>query len=797
MKGLKRIASFLMAVIMWLSLLAGCSTVKKTDAYMTKGEFMLLFAYEAGINPSADTDVKLSIKEDDKHFDAAVALVEIGYLTEEEASTDLDMAVTKEFVAEMCVEHLYFRKTADITLKDEGKLLDPQACKDAVGHGIVEAKNGYFDAKSKMTYVDCKKAIDTMMSVDANSSFTGAPEIEVVLKDNVKDITEYFTDETLFVIDPSDPMFEEIVSGMTVNETAPVSSNGNLEFMSLSARMSDVATSNGEYTVVPLENGEYSSYEDVETDERIIIRVPANSIEGKRFKCGDFISYGLWMSDPVNMEVIGKRNYTFCGEIVGINDSLMSFNNLQYIYYTVRIAGEQEVLESAKLNNYNSNEAKSNWKNDKYEDEIKKKGFTINNFTISGGDINLSVSGKIDNKYDGQSWIEPVHTIDYTYTFSVKDISADIEGFGGLAIGKVDNAIFKLNYTVESTFVANTDAHLVPANNGNGKFPSNLLRSRFTDQDAPGAEEIKIARLYADIGYGFKLQVYVYLTVKLDGSVELSLRTDYGNGFQITKNGDKIKVTPIKDVETTRDFKANINGEAAVNCRLGLSWLTKKSWVDATVGVGLGLSAESAIFTTQENGEMSREPGISYYPADVLNELKKCCEMEYCIDCRIYIFVDIEALSGDCIAGKLVRSFNKDFSLKIRAFENDLFNLHWENGAETEKCTRGEVEDSEEIPVVQPENETFGLTEYKIIVPEDQSGMLKITSYPVSANAIDNMGGIAVRVKDPSIATAHISGGHIVVNSVGVGSTELVVETRNKRFIQECSVTVTEVAATE
>ena len=175
-----RVAAFILAAIISVLAIGGCNNQIDTDSeYLTKGEFMNLFTSETCLYPSSDETQKISLDRNSNYYDAALALVEIGFFSDKEVSEKINDVVTKEFVAICCVKNLFFRKTFDnIVLKDESKLSDPQACKDAVGHEIVTIKNGYFDAKQKMTYQECQAAIDRMNYIDATSKF-GVDEAEI------------------------------------------------------------------------------------------------------------------------------------------------------------------------------------------------------------------------------------------------------------------------------------------------------------------------------------------------------------------------------------------------------------------------------------------------------------------------------------------------------------------------------------------------------------------------------------------------------------------------------------------
>lgn len=804
MKKITRLIVFVLAITLMMGMLSGCASAKKMDAYMTKGEFMLLFVSEIGLEPSKDTKIMIDLNDNNKYKDAAVALVEIGYLSEEEATSNLDDAVTKEFVACLCVDHLYFRKTSDLELKDSEKLSDPQSCQDAVGHGIVDAENGYFVAYDKMTYFDCQSAIDAMLHIDATSTFSGNSDIDVVLKEGVTDVTLEFDDSTLVVIDPSDPDFDNIVSGMSTAEPLHTTSNSvSSDAMFLSNVTSrkqepNIITTNLTHTnscnktkgtannidTVMLANGKnYCSYDEADTDDCIIIRIPKNSFENRKFEIGEYVIYGLWRNDAFNSQAIGKRTYTFCGEVVAINDTITDYF---YTYYTVRIASEEEVIDSAKLNGYNSKANNVNWKAEEYTDEAEKKGLTIGGFKMTDSGFKITISEKATNTVD--SWRDAKFEVDMGYTFEVKDIALQIDGFGSVLKGSIDNAICRLDYTVVNTFDASTEMRYTPDNNRNGKFLNNLSRSRFTGANAAGATSIKIARLYADIGYGFNVELYIYLTIEIDGSIHISVENTYGRGFKIKNN----KVTPIYDKNTKITNELNVNAEAGVHFDFSLRWIRKKGtpWADIDLEVGLGIDATSKVFVLTEDHSECTAVHRGYVSSVELNGIKNNADIDYCFDCRLYAYFEISGLNKDTKIGKVIRWFDEDFDLSNRE-EWDIKQYHYEDGESVTTCTRC-YEGQEEAELESTKEDTFELDDYKVVIPEYTCGLVRVVAYPVDKNTVDKMGGIRVYVLDDSVAVAHIYNNFIVVEAVGVGSTELIIETKNKRFTQECSITITE-----
>lgn len=779
MKRYIRIVALILSLCMLLCVFSGCNKVKKNDDYVTKAEFMLMFTDGMGLTTVSASDGRVN--------EACNTLVELGFLTEEEATKDLDKAVTKEFVANLCVNSLYFRKTADVILKDEGKLKDPQACKDAVGHGIVDIDNGYFDAYEKMTYNECQKAIDATKLVDATGTFDGKGEIEIVLDDDVINISDEFDDSTLNVIDPDSEGFDEIIAGMKV-EQVPVKEEKYVNRSMATENMISIPQNNAEIEkkipyVIPGSTVEaiYSSYEEAEENDCIVvgtIRKWGTVVH----KVGDKIIYGI------PKEVGNPESYPFCGEVVAVNNS-----SPVEVFYTVRIADEDKYIISAKINEYNSKNNGIKWNVEKCApDEKLPSGMKVMPLKITNDGFKITIEhtakNKIESKKDAQ------FEIDMEYTFEIKDIALQVDGFGGIFFGEIDDAICRLDYTIIHDFDAKTELKGAPYNNGNGKFLSNLKRSRLTGANAAGASEIKIARMYADLGYGLNIEFYVYLTVELDGSIGITIERNYANGFKIINNRYVPLDTSELDKKNHTSIDAHANLEAGVHLDVYLRWLKRsgKSLADVKFEVGIGADVSSKVDLYDEKSDKYTETIRGYMSKDELDSAKEKLNLEYCIDGRIYAYYEIEGLTSKSKVGKIIRFFKDDFKLKSEK-EIDITKFHIEDNKIVQSCTR----DHKEEEVESEKEENFVLNTYKVLVPMNACGTVWITGFPVNSKEMFKMGGIRISIKDSTIASIKLVDNMIMINPLKPGSTEIVIETPNKRFIQECSVTISNVADSE
>lgn len=777
MSKFTRLTALVLAVCLMLGSFSGCATkVQGTDAILSKGEFMLLFVQETCLSPVSTSSVTIDLDQQSPYYEAALVLAQIGHVTPEEAVEDLDYGVTKEFVATVCARNLYFRETSNVTLKDASKLDDAQACKDAVGHGIVSIENGYFDGNQEMTYWECMDAIHKMMEIDATHVFDEDDlELEVDMKDGVQDLSEMLENGSLTYVDPSDPDFQEIMDGMVTTATQTASEGQSGYGISLLS----TRVSSNEPNLVPLA-GEKNvcSPEDAEEDDLVVIRVNKNALV-KDFKVGDYFSFYLFLSDPENKKQFDVSMGPAAGEITAINTKTDYLHN----FYTVRVASQQEVMDSAKLNGYSSKSQKNTWNAEQLETEYK--GLKIGGFTISGNSIKFSVDYTAKNKVE--SWRDAQYEVDMNYTFELKDLNVTCDGFGSALTGNIDKALFQVDYTLVNTFTAESELKVAPDNNRNGKFLNNLGRSRFTGKGAAGADEIKIARVYQSIGYGFLLEFYVYLTIHVDGSIKVSITNECHRGFKVVKN--VFQKLDIPDTSKT-SAEINLNVEVALNLEVALKWGTKKSkaWIDIKATAGFGVTATSKVMILTEDKLHCTKVEYGFVPASELVEIAENADIDYCFDLSTYWFWELSGLSDKCLVGKVIRMVDEDFKLSTGKKTNPLKSWHWDDGEKVDACTKNY--DGMEDADVTYNGKAFELSDYKVIIPELCCGMVWLVGLPADKDAMKEMGGLKVSVENTKVATAHVSGDTICIESVGIGSTQMIVETGNKRFRVECSITV-------
>ncbi len=781
MKITKRILAFILIAATLTGIFSGCaSTPSGSDPILSKGEFMLLFVSETEIGINDASQVSINMDPTSEFYDAARAIVNMGYASAEDVVKDVDKGVTKEFVATVCVRNLYFRETADVELKDADKLSDPQACKDAVGHQIVTTERGYFDANQEMTYQQCQAAIDRMLEIDANGRFEKDDlELDVELKEGVLNLDEYFTEDEISAVEPDDPNFQEIADLFANSQPAT-----RARAAGVNARAS------------------YCSSSDAEEDDVIIIRVLAHGPLGnsnyEKLKVGDYMLFGVLKQDMANNAALGTR-LAIGGEILAIQDGKDRPDNAlmaDYVFYTVRVASNDEIINSAKINGYSSSSQSDPWGLEELSGDIANAeaefGLDIGKVTLQNGELKLTVKQTLENEIE--SWREAKRKVDLTYELSVKDIDLTCDGWGSVFSGNIDNAVFKVDYTVVNKLTAESSFKVAPDNNRNGKFFNNLKRSRLTDSEAAGADGIKIARLYLDIGYGFFVELYVYLTVKIDGSISITITTDCSRGIQVKNN----KVTTIKDKSTSKELNVNINVELGVNFQASLKWGRRKSkaLVDATLSFYCDIFCTADVFVLDDAGENCIQQLKNTFLTDLeLKEDAKDTKLEWCFNISRQYSFEISGLSKNSRAGQIIRLFDKDFNLSTGKIPlGDSRSWHWEDGSRVSECTR-DHEIDEDTAVIDGDSSIVFET-YALTVPDNICAILDVS---VNINGITDMaelmkdtasGGVRVYSTDPSIAEVSIVNGYIMIDCKKPGATTVVMETNNKRHKQTCSVLV-------
>jgi hypothetical protein len=461
--------------------------------------------------------------------------------------------------------------------------------------------------------------------------------------------------------------------------------------------------------------------------------------------------------------------YSVGGIVLHVSESMTSRK-----LYLVEILPSEQIAALLKVERVNTTPNATLDKKWKLEETSDEDGVTAK---LQNGEIVVEVHEEIKFK-QGDTWREPEYKVDVNYKFTIGDISLDVSGFGDIFDGNIDDAICSLKYTVTQDLTFTSQNRLTPANNGNGKFPSNLRRSRLTSDESKGATSIKIARVYIPIysAAGIEMRLDLNLIITLDGLISVGLKATYENGFRIRNN----MLLPIRDVDAEKEYNFFANAECGVSLTLTATFF-RAPIVDIGVTAGLGLSFRTSLSVIGEEIEGTSLTN-TYISRDNLISLteKSGYEYEYSVGMCLYVFVRPRAITNNCAMGKILKAAG--ISLSMPQVEKVIYEKTYTN----KEATQGEDDEQQAVSG----DGTFAVTAYKVTLPEYTCSMLNITAYPAKVDAMDDMGGIRVYTKDAGIAIARLSGNTICIEAIGVGSTEVIIETANKRYVQECSVTV-------
>lgn len=803
---MRRVIAFFLVLVISCGIVSGltaCSTVVSAeDANMTKGEWMLLFASETGIY-ATDYNTETAITKDDKFYEAVNAVIEFELLTTEEASINLEKAVTKETVAKTCVNFLYFRKTYEVEFKDERKIEDVQIAADAVGSGIVKDENGYFKPTKSMTYDECQNAIDVTINIDASGTFEeDESKIDFEYQPNVVDLSD-LKDSDFEIFLPNSKNYNTIASSFVNSDSSELSYTENAVSNNKLPECKPGALSNSELTVRPKQMDVALCSKPQEITNKIITKKSFCSSNNMGVGDAFYLTIGIlganrsfqvgqiltWQDSKLMDLKLGSdlSQYglkpSWAGRIIEINSSSYGQKTLKCVVPT-----PEELVAKFGMNKTTLK------KGFKYEpvNESKPDGVSVGPFSYNNGALSFTLTDTLENATT--SWRQQKFKGDLKYTFTLSDLKLTVDGFGNVFKDEdfVNNkAIIRLDYKLKHNFVLDSGVRYAPDNNRNGKFVSNFSRSRFTS--GAGAKDIKIARLKIPIGNTpIVLEFYIYLKIRADGQINITVSQDCKKGVKFV---DKRPVS-IKEKKPDKKIDIQANIEASVHCRGSIAldyFIGAANIADFDFGAGIGAACAAQIYQ-KDNPEQTIDSGKA--PVDYLNSfLEQETKYGYCIDISFYWFAELSMLTENCLLGKAVRKTNNKFDGQLWSTkENIVPPWHFENGAKVDQCSRKGADQTGSSATVNGEN--FTIDTFKIFVVPYTCALVFLTEIPIDIEYIrKNMGGINVYSKNTDIADVIYNEGNLIISVVWktAGITEIVIESKNKRFIQQCSVVCNEV----
>lgn len=792
-KNFIKILSLLLSVFLTIGTMTSCGD-SSNSANIIKGEFYRLVIEKYNYYPQNITAEKMD--EADDYSLEAKAIEYWDLLPENLVDKGLEEGITREEAALLCLNTLSIKKSGKIKDVKDAKLCSyPQEMADAVANGLIETSNGYIEGKEKITEDEALKMLDALDKAKINNRYEEGKG-EIKFNKNTVNLTAEDYEESGIIIEP----YDEAITNLSKN-------NGETNIELLSNKDSGKTVSldylkDSKVDVLPLDNKQVSI-------ERKEIKLKKSFYE-KRFKnckVGDMITNTDYIMDKYdltnNVGIVDKfekdqllQRDIFAGKLVKVIDwdeigaCPTNWNSKEScVSIVIETAGDVDIVASTESKNVTRQV-----KGIKFEPVNKKLGdMSVKIETINGGTGVRCTASKTftvsDNKYG--NWRDATAHPKATFTASISDIYITTNNLQNFYKKNGEEALFKITSKTQEKFTLECGGlRLAPDSNRNGGVWSNISNSRLTD--GKGAQSIKVAKTTYQLGYGFEVEIGVYLNIGIDGKISITL-TQEGNGFEVTKSKDgKIHVTKLG--ENSFNAEANVNLNAEIESKIAIKHILiyKKDIISGSLALGVDIEAMMSVFTEKE-GEEPELQCMGYgdpQEAQVANELDK---IGFCVNINIAPYARA-GLSKDNLIGEAIELFGFDISeLKIKLPIGDGINLHFEENGYVDECTRHHFSDE------NASDDEFTLTTAKIILKQEDFSKVYILESPISDKEIKKNKGIKVTIGDKKIATVEYDEKEksITVKAKKSGSTEVEIYIRKnkkdkKQYTQTFSITVNE-----
>lgn len=784
MKNYIRIICVLLVLGFIAQTMTGCA--KKTDdtIYLSKGEFFAYFVHETNMTSQNHSAEEIQNCEDGSV--EADIIVEWGYLPEKQSKNGLKKSVDKETVVTVVANATSDLKTGDPSkIKDADLLENPQLIADAYASGFFELENGYFDGATKMTFAACEEIMDKANEYIANVHYESNDSIEMVDGVIVDDGSDYSDGDIVIDIvgEPSvKAPTESKAIGLSANEKAArisllsSSDSDTPRAATLESKSKDAAAVNKLYNSDSLR----FDFDDFNNVEGFYAQITKARFEGKlkNPKIGDTIVFKEFDLTLYNSSVRSNKD-VIIGTLQSVEKNGLTYNC--YFRYPTFEEAAEKIPENKKDNA--SGIDPSTFKQILSEYMGWKFSFDKNSSAITVTAKKDFTDAETGRK---QEWQNARKTVTAEASFTVGNFNIDVDNLKSFATKKGSGSI-KLTCDTTMGFSLSQSLRYVPDSNRNGKFPSNWNNSRWTDSDAPGAKEIKVASFkmsYAGIIGG---EIGIYLKISVDGQISFGTSIK-GGGILIKTNNGNISSDDLGDKTTVA--KINTHLEAKIYTGVTLQLFTFINVIHYTVGAKLIIDALVDLYYDEE----LRQADV-FADKEGLNEFQLAdSKFYYCIgvDARLLLFGELE--------GGVVKEILDALSWgKSLNFEKEIarFGFHYEDGHEVGQCTRGNKKENEEVKASKDDDIT--LDAYKLILNEGESGVVYLRSLPSQTmDLLNTKNSITVKSDNKQIAEVSYnkSSKAIVVSAVGEGSTEIVITAKRgilwwkKTCEQKVSVTV-------
>ncbi len=759
---MKRALALLLCIATVLGLFAGCTGAPENTDYITKGEFFALFIQENNLYSDVYTQEEM---QNSTSYEIEANIMLEWELIDESQTKDLADATTKELLAQSCVRFMSFRQEHDVEIKDIDKCNDGQAVMDAVGMGIFQLENGYFDARERMTYDDCLTVFEKVAEIDRTTTFDNQLDIEY--QDNVYDISDVELVDVVFYDQEPDPAQELDAQAEDRSAITLATTDTGEEAISLSSNMAGGAE-------IKIANFEYRARQYMYEVGKIL-RYDPYALTG-----GKLLSYGY---------------NAFAGVIKEVRQEPP---NVVLVLEDCPI--EQLVKDTPGINNPAT--TKANAMPQEYspeKDPDVKEGFDLKK-TSSGTGLVATFKHTFtleDKVYANQTWRNPTASPSITITATVDNFRVTTKNLGKMMLKIADEGSVSVNFDSTITVEAESGGlRYSPANNGNGKMWSNLSNSRWTGASAGGSKSIKLGNVKIPLASsGFTIDCGVYLYICMDGSLQVTVEQNHSYICTIKKGG-KVAINNKSSKPTLTEAEMQINIAAGLEIRPSIKFWSKKI-VDARAKAGVGLHTTAGIYAKETKEALAEN--VFATKAELAEDPT---EYMYCIHTVVTFDVEGHLLTTESLIGAFVieklhcktPSIEKSWAIKT---------IHFEDGQFIDECTRGKDETGKEEEAINSEGKIY-LSSYKENLAIGAEVAVGITSMPIKDEKILPFDGMSVVTGNPAVATATIHQSNKTLNivAVGDGSTEITIKVKKKKdskeyYTQTISVTVRDGQVTE
>lgn len=733
------------------------------SSYITKGTFFEMFIGEMGLYPISCTEEEL--EEDKEYKFAAQTISDWKLMKAEKAKEGLNSKVTREIVATVCINNMYFKETGNPDdIKDIEKVDDKQAIADSVATGLFQLESGYFMAERKMTYDECMAVIEKSANINADGHFS-------------ENEGTFDFDTTGMVEIDNDVMPEEDIKLVNSSSVVQVEDNDQaINIINLSN--TDNGTKITECSRIPTNTYKISASAWKDINKK------------KKLETGDVIFYRSHPNNMSQRDLLNRKGQISRLEpplaIVGKLKTVKDMGNNGVLITVEPLSTEQindkiTVEKTGKHISLDSNFFK-NIINENAGSIKEATGCDINVESAPNDGVQISASKEItfsNNKYSNvkSKWRNSKITPKFETSLTISNCYVDINNWKDFIKNKNHNAIYKLSFDSSAEFSVDTGGlRFTPDTNGNSGWKNAISRSRFTDDDAAGAKRIKLTKspiVLATLYGVLSICVNIYLEVHVDGTISIALVQE--NAIGIDNQSGHIRPIKKKAVRSV-DTNVKVNIQAFVDIEPNVS-IFGSNWLDMSIDPGIQVSATANIF--KENKEDNSvhyeclENGVYAGEKELKQEIKEDNTLHYCFDVNLTWKIKLQFITSNCEIGKILRKINvleQDSLVIDSGWQNfpKKIGIHIDDGNLVDKCTFNDEEKSEN------DTNTISLEKYDIDINEGTCSTIKITKLPLSKKKLNKeYKGVKVKTDDKKVATVSISDDYsvIYVDAVGPGVT--------------------------